>query len=110
MLSLLQNTNLAVRFGLELALLAAVSYTAWRTMPTGVLRLVGAVAVPILVAVVWATVVHGSGVPAAVQVGTQVLLFAAAACGLAAVHHTRLGASFAALAVVNAVLMTVWAQ
>ena len=110
MLTLLQNTNLAIRFALELALLTAVGYTAWRTIPNGALRMVAAVVLPVLVAVVWATVVHGSGVPSAVQVGTQVVLFAAAACGLAAVHPARLGASFAVMVVVNAVLMTLWAQ
>jgi len=110
MLTLLQNTNLAVRFGLELALLTAVGYTAWRTIPTGAVRVVAAVVLPVLVAVVWATVVHGSGVPSVVQVGIQVVLFTAAACGLAAVHHARLGASFAALVILNAVLMSAWAQ
>src|SRR3954453_1116351 len=76
MLSIAENLNLAVRLGSELALLAAVSHWAWRTV-RGRARLAATVAAPLAVATVWATVVHGTG-PVAVRLGTQVLLFAVA--------------------------------
>ena len=44
MLDLLQNANLAVRLGVELALLVAVGYAAWRGIPRRSLRLVAVIA------------------------------------------------------------------
>jgi hypothetical protein len=110
MLTLLQNTNLAVRFALEVALLVAVGYAAWHGIPRRGLRLVAVLALPVAVAVVWATVVHGAEVPAAVRVAAQVVLFGAAVTGLVLVRRARLAAGFAALVAVNAGLMTLWAQ
>lgn len=110
MLALLQNANLAVRFALEIGLLTAVGYAAWRGIPRRGLRLFAVIALPLSVAFVWATVVHGNGVPAAVQLGAQVVLFTAAVTGLVLVRRSRVAAGFAAVALANAALMTVWAQ
>lgn len=110
MIALLQNANLAVRLGVEIALLVAVGYAAWRAIPHPALRILATVVLPVLVAVVWATVVHGTDVPGSVRVGAQIVLFAAGVAGLAAVHRVRLAAGFAAVIVLNAGLMTLWAQ
>lgn len=110
MLDLLQNANLAVRFGLEVALLVAVGYAAWRGIPQRGLRLVAVFALPLSVAVLWVTVVHGSGVPAPLRSGAQIALFAAAATGLVLVRRARLAAGFAVVAIANASLMAIWAQ
>jgi Protein of unknown function (DUF2568) len=110
MLSLLQNANLALRFALELALLGAVGCAAWRLVPQGGLRVVATVGLPLAVAVVWATVVHGAGVPGPVRLAAQVVLFGATVAGLAAARHVGLAAGFAAAVLANAVLMTLWAQ
>ena len=110
MLALLQNANLVVRLGVEIALLVAVGYAAWRAVPHRGLRMLATVGLPVLVAVVWATVVHGTEVPGSVRVGAQIVLFAAGVIGLAAVHRARLAAVFAAVILLNAGLMTVWVQ
>jgi hypothetical protein len=110
MLSLLQDANLALRFGLELALLGAVGYAAWRLVAPGSVRAVAVVGLPLAVAAVWVTVVHGAGVPGPVRLAAQVVLFGVAVAGLAAVRHIGLAAGFAAAVIANAVLMTVWAQ
>ena len=109
MLTITENVNLAVRFAMELALLAAVAYGAWRTVRSPRLRLVATVAAPLLVATLWATAVHGTG-PAAVRLGVQVLLFAVAAVALLALHRPRLAAAFLSVVTVNAALMALWAQ
>ena len=110
MLDLLQNANLAVRLGLEVALLLAVGYAAWRGIPHRGLRLVAVFALPLSVAVLWVMVVHGSGVPAPLQIAAQIALFAAAATGLVLVRRARLAAGFAVVALANACLMAIWAQ
>jgi hypothetical protein len=110
MITLVQNVNLAVRFGVEVALLVAVGYAAWRGIPRRGLRVCAATALPLAVAVVWATVVHGAAVPEAARLGAQIVLFGAAVTGLVLVRRARLAAGFAAVAVLNAGLMSLWAQ
>jgi len=110
MLDLLQTANLAIRFGVEIALLVAVGYTAWRALPHRGLRLLATITLPVAVAVVWATVVHGTAVPQTARVGAQLALFAVGAAGLAAVRRVRLATAFATVALVNAGLMAIWAQ
>ena len=46
--------NLALRFGLELAALAAISYSSW-TLASGNMRWVLAIGLPILAAIAWGT-------------------------------------------------------
>src|SRR3954454_5317758 len=110
MLDLLQNANLAVRLGVEVALLVAVGYAAWRGISHRTLRLVAVFALPLSVAVLWVTVVHGSGVPAPLRGGAQIALFTAAATGLVLVRRARLATGFAVVALANASLMAIWAQ
>jgi len=110
MLDLLQNANLAVRLCVEVALLVAVGYAAWRGISHRSLRLVAVFALPLSVAVLWVTVVHGSGVPAPLRGGAQIALFTAAATGLVLVRRARLAAGFAVVALANAGLMAIWAQ
>lgn len=110
MIATLKTLNLALRFGLELILLAALASYCWHTLPSGTARVAGAVGVPIVVAVVWATVVHGANVPAPIQVAVQVVLFGAAVASVAALRDAKLAAAFAATAAINAALMVSWGQ
>ena len=111
MLPAAQAVNLAVRFGLELALLAVVTLAAWRGARSRAARLAATVLVPGAVAVGWVLLVHGPPVPQPVRTAAQL---AALAIGLTALR--RLGArlpttaAVAALAVGNAVLLAVWNQ
>ena len=59
MLTAAQDLNLAVRFGLELALLAVVAVAAWRGARSRAARLAAVVLVPGAVAVGWVLLVHG---------------------------------------------------
>jgi hypothetical protein len=111
MLTAAQGLNLAVRFGLELALLAVVAVAAWRGTRSRAARLAAVVLLPGAVAVGWVLLVHGPSVPGPVQIAAQL---AALAVGLTALR--LLGArlpttgAVAALAVGNAVLLAVWNQ
>ena len=107
---LMQNANLAVRFAVEIGLLAAVGYAAWRGIARRSLRRVAVILLPLSVAVLWATVVHGNGVPGPLRLCTQVALFTAAVTGLVLVRRARLAAGFAVVALANAGLMTIWVQ
>jgi Protein of unknown function (DUF2568) len=99
------TTNLAVRFALELSVLAAAAAWTWRIMPAGWPRISAAIAVVIALGTIWATVVHGASVPAAAQLGTQIVIFAAATLAIAEVWRPVPAAAFAAVALVNAVLL-----
>jgi hypothetical protein len=111
MLAAAQNANLALRFGLEMALLAVVAVAAWRSGHTPATRWTRVVLLPGAVAVAWVLLVHGASVPPPVRAAAQV-----AALALGVVVLRRLGArplttsSLAALAVGNAVLLAVWNQ
>ncbi|WP_448640867.1 hypothetical protein [Geodermatophilus sp. URMC 63] len=94
MLAAAQDLNLAVRFGLELGLLAVVAVAARRGARSRTGRLAAVVLVPGAVAVGWVLLVHGASVPQPVRVAAQL---GALALGLTA-----------ALAVGNAALLAVW--
>jgi len=106
----LKNLNLALRFGLELTLLAALAIYCWRTFPAGAAQVAATIGVLIVVMVIWATVVHGAGVPAPVRVAVQVLLFGVAVASAAALRRPELAAILAAATAVNAALMALWGQ
>jgi hypothetical protein len=63
MIATFKTLNLAVRFGLELALLAALAMYCWRVLPSGPVRITRTIGMPLVAMVIWATVVHGSGIP-----------------------------------------------
>ncbi|MDQ3870650.1 MAG: YrdB family protein [Chloroflexota bacterium] len=101
------QANLALRFLLELGAIVAVAYWGYYTGPGG-LRWVLAVGAPVVLIVVWALVIApGAGEPIPQQaralLGSAVLLAAAAA--LYVVGQTTAALVFAALIVLNTVLM-----
>ena len=111
MLTAAQHLNLAVRFALELGLLAVVAVAAWRGARSRTGRLAAVVLLPGAVAVGWVLLVHGASVPQPVRIAAQL---AALALGLTALR--RLGgrlpttAAVAVIAVGNAALLAVWNQ
>ena len=110
MFNAIKSLNLLVRFGLEMCLLAAIAVACWRTITNDTIRLVATITLPIIVMTVWATIVHGSGVPFFVQIGTQITLFAIAYIALCLVRRYDLAAMFASAVAINAVLMVAWGQ
>jgi hypothetical protein len=110
MATIIEPANLALRFLLELGILGATGYCAWRSIERPRLAVAAAVTVPLVIATVWATVVHGAGVPRPVQIATQVLLFGVAVAALIGTGFPKLAAAFGSLALANAVLMLALAQ
>ncbi len=66
----LKSTNLAARFGLEMALLGALTVWTWR-FAMGPTRLAAATATPLAIAAIWVLVVHADHVPKAVRAGSE---------------------------------------
>jgi len=102
-------SNLALRFLLELAGLAALGFSGFQLFD-GPARWAAAFAAPATLALVWMFVVApraSNGLPSSVRelVGSALLLAAAGVLALAG--QPRVGLVFAALVVANTVLLTV---
>jgi hypothetical protein len=102
--------NLALRFGLELAALAAMGLWGWH-VTAGVFRVVLAVAIPVVAAVLWGVLAvpgdpsrSGStffATPGAIRLVFELAFFAFAVWALIATDHARLAAAMAAIVVVH---------
>ena len=108
----LKATNEAFRFLLELALLAAVSYSAGTVGSAVWLQIVLAIAAPCAVAAVWGAWVAPRAArrladPA--RLAVEVALFVAGGSALAVAGEVALGVALAVLGVANAVLVRVGA-
>ena len=113
MLSALQNANLALRFLLELALLAALAYGGYHLDLPGWLRAGLAVALPVTAAVVWALFVAPKAthpLPAPVHLAVQVTLLGLAVVLLCTISRQGVALGFATVAITNAALMAAWGQ
>ncbi len=105
--------NLALRFVLELCLLAAVGYGGWSVPGPAPLKLVVAIGLMAAVGVAWGLwlspkrpVELGSAARLSLEVG----LFALAAAALAATGHLGLAAALAVAYAINRILISVWRQ
>jgi len=106
----LKAANEAFRFLLELALLAAVAYAAGTVGSAVWLQIVLAVSAPCAVAAVWGAWVAPRArrrLPDPARLALEIALFLAGGAALAAAGQAVLGLVFAALAIVNAVLVRV---
>ena len=104
----LRAANLGLRFLLELALLAAVSY--WGLQAQGA---VVAVVMPLVFAAVWGAFLSPKAkvaLPRPARLALEVVVFALGAAGLFAAGATTLGIAFAAVVVVNEALLSAWHQ
>jgi hypothetical protein len=105
--------NLAVRFLLELATLAALAYWGFHTgtsLPVDLLLGVGA---PLAAAAVWgmfAAPRSDRRLSGAALTAVQLTVLGAGAVALAAAGQTLLAVAFAAVIVVNAALLGRWGQ
>lgn len=109
-MTVLENVNLAVRFLLELALLAAVGTATWQAVSGSAQRVAAVTAVLLTVSAAWALLVHGAGVPAWGRVATQVAALCLGVLALVHLDAPRLAAAVGLIAVVNAALLAVWHQ
>ena len=108
----LLGANLALRLGLELAVLGQLAYWGFTTN-TGAVRLIAGIGAPLLVAVIWGTFVSPNAAVAvtpAVQLGIEAIVFGSAAAALAAAGKPSLAAAVFITAAANGVLLRVWGQ
>jgi hypothetical protein len=100
--------NLALRFFLELAALAALGWFGVHVGDTTLAKVALGGGLPLAAAVVWGLFVAPKAtfdVPAGVWVGLQVLVFGSAALVLLAMQRDGLAEAFAVTVVVNSALL-----
>ncbi len=112
MTTALRSTNLAVKFALEMAALAAFAW--WgATVAGGALAVLLAIGLPAIAAVLWGTFAAPRAprrLPLAPRIAFELIVFGLAAVALGSAASVAAGVAFAAVAVVNAVLLTVLDQ
>jgi hypothetical protein len=100
--------NLGLRFGLELCALAALAYGGWHAPGPTWLRIVLAVALPLLAAVGWGRWVAPKAshpLPDPQRLVPEWVVFGGAAVALALTGHPILAVALAALAALNRVAL-----
>ncbi len=110
---ILKSVNLGVTFLLEVCMLAALAYWGFQASDNPLLKIVLGAGAPLLAALIWwrfmaprsATRLTGSA-----YLLLKLILFGAAAIGLAAAGQTTLAILFAVISVINQVLLIVWKQ
>lgn len=110
---MLRSTNLALRFGLELAALAALAYWGFSVDAPGAVRVLLGIGAPLAAAVAWGSYVAPRArmaAPRSVRLAVELTVFVLAAAALAAAGPPALAWIFAALVLVNSALTTVWRQ
>jgi hypothetical protein len=109
----LKGINLALRFGVELASLAALAYWGWQDSKTTAVKWLLAIGAPIVWAVLWGTFASPKARVALdprARLAFEVAAFGAAVVALASAGRPGLALLLAGLCVVNRILMAVWHQ
>lgn len=112
-MDVLKGINLAVRFLLELCMLAAVGYWGFKTQSGWGMKLMLGIGLPVLIAVVWGLFVAPraiyplSGIPHLVL---ALILLGSGVVALFASGNPTLGWVYALILVVNQVLLILWKQ
>ena len=109
----LKSINLAVRFLLELCVLAAVGYWGFKTGSGWFLKILLGIGAPLLIAVIWGMF----GAPKAnmqfhgfMLLALEVVVFGSGVVALYATKNYSLAWAFAVIIVINRILMFVWGQ
>jgi hypothetical protein len=108
-----KGLNLAVRFLLELCMLAAVAYWGFKTQSTWLMKILLGIGLPVLIAVLWGMFIAPkatrplSGAP---RLTLELLLFASGAVALFASGKPMLGWAYTLTLIVNEVLLVLWKQ
>jgi hypothetical protein len=103
----LKALNLLVRFLLELCLLAAVGYWGFRTGSGWAMKIMLAVGLPTLIAILWWLAWKLNGMP---RLALELSLLGSGAAALFASNRPDLGWIYTTIAVINKVLMVIWKQ
>jgi len=110
---LLKALNLALRFAVELASLAALAYWGWHDSETTAVKVLLAIGAPVVWAVLWGTFASPRA-PVRLHPGTrlafEVAAFGAAVIALASAGRPGLALLLALLCTVNRILIGLWHQ
>ena len=109
----LKMLNLAVRFLLELCLLAAVGYWGFKTQSSWLWKLVLGLGLPLLIAILWGTFLApraGHRLQGLPFYALELTLFATGALALFTADRPALGWAYAIVVAVNTLLLAVWKQ
>ncbi len=112
-MSALKGINLAVRFLLELCMLASVSYWGFKTHSGWGMKILFGVGLPILIAMIWGIFMAPrsarrlSGIPFTVM---DIILLGSGAVALYASGQINLAWIYAAVLIVSEILRLVWKQ
>jgi hypothetical protein len=110
-MTILRYANLALRFGLELCMLAALGYWGFRLEASWPIRLGLGIGTPLLAAIVWGTFLSPKAtVPlsAGWRLLLELIVFGCAIVALYAAGQPRLAGIFAVVLLINEVLLRVW--
>lgn len=112
-MDVLKGMNLAIRFLLEICVLISVGYWGFKTGSGLFLRLVLGIGMPLLIAVIWAMF----GAPRSafrlqgpLMLMLEIIVFGSGVAALFLTKNTILAWVFAAIIVVNRVLIFFWGQ
>ena len=112
-MSIFRGANLALRFFLELCILASLAYWGFDTSNSALLRVLFGIGAPLLAAIVWGTFLSPK---ATVRLGepwklaAEVLVFGVAIAALYAAGQHWLALVFALIALVNRALLSFFHQ
>jgi hypothetical protein len=109
----LKLLNLALRFLLELCMLAAVGFWGFRTHQTWLLKILFGIGLPLLIAFLWGMFLapratrplHGASF-----LTLELILFASGSLSLFAAGRPTLGWVYTIAVIVNKILLFVWKQ
>jgi hypothetical protein len=109
----LKGLNLAVRFLLELCVLATVGYWGFKTNSGWLPKILLGIGAPLIIAIIWGMF----GAPKAANhltgfslLALELIVFGSGVAALWATKNYSLAWGFAAIVIVNRVLMLVWKQ
>lgn len=112
-MEVIKGLNLAVRFLLELCVLAAVGYWGFKTGSGWFLRILLGIGAPLLIAVIWGIF----GAPKAnmqlhgfMLLALEIIVFGSGVAALYATKNYPLAWGFAVIVIVNRILMFIWGQ
>ena len=112
-MDVLKSINVAIRFLLEICVLAAVCYWGFKINSNWLLNILMGIGIPLLIAIVWGMF----GAPKAANhltgfslLALEIIVFGSGVAALNATKNYSLAWGFVVVVIVNRILMFVWGQ
>jgi hypothetical protein len=112
-MDIIKGSNLALRFLLELGILAALAVWGFHSVQGMLGKMAVGIGVPLLVAILWGMFLAPASslrLEGLLYLILEVVIFGVAAAALYATDHVALAWALVLIAVINKVLMVVWGQ